>query len=94
MSKSIMQSNKECYVTGEEYNLHKHHIFGGANRKLSERYGLWVYLRADYHNMSNYGVHFDKDFDLRLKSEAQGAAMNKHGWSIEDFIHIFGKNYL
>mgnify|MGYP007101833209 CR=1 FL=1 len=39
MSKSIIQKNKECYITHSTYNLHKHHIFEGtANRQLSEKY--------------------------------------------------------
>ena len=31
---------------------------------------------------------------LRLKQEAQRRAMEAYGWSIEDFIREFGKNYL
>ena len=44
--KSILQREKKCWVTGDRYNLHEHHIFGGARRKLSEKYGLKVYLRC------------------------------------------------
>ena len=92
--KSILQTAKECYKTSDTYNLHKHHIFGGANRKNSERYGLWVWLRADWHNMENYGVHFDKDFDRELKAIAQEAAMKEYEWTVDDFIRIFGRNYI
>jgi hypothetical protein len=50
--KSIIQLNKNyCYIcreqTGyivERRGLEEHHIFGGPNRKLSEKYGLKVYL--------------------------------------------------
>lgn len=95
MSKSIMQREKECYVTGAIGNLHEHHIFYGSGlRKKSEHYGLKVWLRADYHNMSDYGVHFDKEFDLKLKREAQEKAMEKYGWSVEEFIEKFGRNYV
>ena len=31
---------------------------------------------------------------LRLKQEAQRRAMEAYGWSTEDFIREFGKNYL
>ena len=41
---------------------HKHHVFGGANRKLSEKDGLYFYLRPEMHNMSDKGIHFNKDF--------------------------------
>ena len=90
--KSIMQKEKRCYITGGIYDLHKHHIFGGACRNLSEKYGLTVYLRSDWHNMSKYGVHFDKEFDLRLKRAAQKAFERDH--SRVEFMAIFGKNYI
>lgn len=92
MAKSIMQTEKCCYVTGSTNNLHCHHIFGGANRKYSESYGFKVYLRADYHNMSNYGVHFDHDFDIRLKQECQRKFEKTH--TRQEFMNIIGKNYL
>lgn len=95
MAKSIMQSDKECYLTGSTYNLHEHHIFYGTGlRKLSERYGLKVYLRGDLHNLSDNGVHFNKELDIRLKKEAQEIAMKKYKWTIEDFIGKFGRNYI
>lgn len=90
--KSIMQDEKECYITGSTENLHKHHIFFGGNRKNSEKYGCWVWLRADWHNMSSYGVHFDRELDLRLKAECQ--AKFEAIWGHEKFMHIFGRNYL
>lgn len=75
--------------------MHEHHIFFGTGlRKLSEKYGLKVWLRADLHNMSDRGVHFDKKFDLQLKRMAQEKAMKHYGWSIEDFRKIFSRNYL
>lgn len=92
--KSILQNEKVCYITGSNMDLHEHHIFGGGNRKLSEKYGLKVWLRADWNNMADYGVHFDPILDKRLKSEAQLAAMERYGWNVEDFIRIFGRNYL
>ena len=70
MAKSIMQTEKECYVTGSTLNLHKHHIFGGPFRKKAEKWGLWVYLRADYHIQTPNAVHNNREFDLELKKEA------------------------
>jgi len=84
---------KKCYVTGATTGLHKHHIFGGANRKLSEQYGLYMYLIPEYHNMSNAGVHFNREFDLRLKREAQVKFEQQYG-NREKFIEVFGKSYL
>ena len=94
--KSIIQSEKECYFTQRTDNLHEHHVFGGRNRKLSEKYGLKVWLTGNLHNQSKYGVH-GKDgheLDKQLKSEVQQIAMKHYNWSVEDFIRIFGKNYI
>lgn len=92
MAKSIMQDEKECYITGATENLHKHHIYFASNRKNSEKYGCWCWLRADWHNMSDHGVHFDRAFDLRLKAECQ--AKFEALYSHDEFMRIFGKNYL
>lgn len=95
MAKSIIQDTKECFVTGSTINLHEHHIFFGTGlRKLSEKYGLKVYLIPELHNMSNKGVHFNKDFDLSLKQMAQKKAMEHYGWSVDEFRKIFSRNYL
>lgn len=95
MAKSILQTEKECYVTRSTYNLHLHHVIpGNGTRKLCDKYGLTVWLRADWHNMSDYGVHFNKKLDTELKQMAQKKAMEVYGWSVEDFIKIFGQNYL
>lgn len=92
MSKSIMQKDKICYKTGSTYNLHKHHIYGGGNRTNSEHFGFWVYLTADYHNMSNKGVHFDMQFDAELKEACQKEFEKTH--TRKEFMAIIGRNYL
>lgn len=92
MAGSIIQSEKRCYVTGWTIDLHKHHIFGGGRRKLSERYGLWVWLRSDWHNQSDYGVHFNKELDTLLKQKGQEAFERNH--TRAEFMAIFGRNYL
>ncbi len=89
---SLMQNEKCCYITGRTDHLHKHHIFFGPNRKNSEKYGCWVYLIGELHNLSKRGVHFNKELDLRLKHECQRKFEAKHGH--EEFMRIFGKNYL
>lgn len=90
---SIIQSEKCCLVCETTYNLHSHHIYGGnPNRKLSEKYGLKVWLCARHHNMSNEGVHFNKALDTKLKKYGQEKFQEKYpGLS---FREIFGKNYL
>lgn len=93
MAKSIMQNEKVCYVTCSTYDLHKHHVFyGSANRRKSEQWGCWVWLRSDFHNMSNHGVHFDPELDERIKKETQRRFEELHGHEL--FMREFGKNYL
>ena len=93
MPKSIMQTEKECYITHSTLELHKHHIFyGTANRKKSEKWGCWVWLTAKYHNMSDHGVHFDKALDLQLKQECQRRFEALYGH--DTFMMVFHRNYL
>ena len=91
--KSIIQKNKECYICKTTLGLHKHHIFFGANRKISETDGCWCYLCGRHHNLSKEGVHFNRDIDLMLKRIAQ-ANWEKTNGSREEFIKRYGKNYL
>lgn len=94
MSKSLISDEKFCLICGTPLNIHKHHIFGGTGRrKLSEKYGCWCYLCARHHNMSNEGVHFKKEFDLKLKQQCQKAWEYQIG-TREQFIMLFGRNYL
>lgn len=89
---SIMQSEKKCYITGRTTGLHHHHIYGGANRQVSEKNGFWVYLAAELHNMSDSGVHFNRALDLALKAECQRKFEETH--TREEFMRLIGKNYL
>ncbi len=90
--RSIVQKNKECYITGVTRYLHKHHIYGGANRKISEKNGFYVYLTPHWHNMSDKGVHFNKELDLRLKRECQAKYEETH--TRAEFMALIGRNYL
>lgn len=94
MSKSILQNEKECFITKSTNNLHKHHIFFGvANRKISEKNGFWVWLEGKYHNQdSKVDVHHNKKFDLYLKCKCQAKYEETH--TREEFIKLIGKNYL
>lgn len=84
------RDKKRCFVYDNTL-LHKHHIFEGRNRNNSEKYGLWVYLCLAHHNMSNKGVHFNKQLDLELKQLAQMKFQETYN---KDFLSIFFRNYL
>ena len=91
--KSIIQENKECWVCGTTQDIHEHHIiYGTANRRLSEKYGLKVWLCAKHHNMSKDGVHQNRELDLRLKQLAQKRFEEEY--PNEDFLKVFGRNFL
>lgn len=92
MTKSILQNEKRCFISGSTTGLQRHHIYFGANRRISEQNGFYVWLIPEYHNMSDYGVHFDKAFDLKLKQDCQRKYEETH--SREEFIALIGRNYL
>lgn len=91
--KSILQNTKECFITHDTSNLHKHHIFPGGNRNNSEKYGLWIWLRADWHNLAPYGVHQNAELDRIIKETAQMKWEETYG-TREEFRKIFGKSWL
>lgn len=94
MARSIIQSEKVCWVCQTPYDLHDHHVFyGTANRKHSEKYGLKVWLCSRHHNMSNEGVHFNKALDLKLKQTAQKHYEQNIG-TREQFRIKFGRSWL
>ena len=77
-----------CYICQSRKWLEIHHIFGGANRKNSDKYGLVVPLCHYCHNEPPFGVHFNEERRLALQAKAQRVFE-----SIEDhkkFIKIFG----
>lgn len=95
MAKSKMNTEKGiCYLCGRVGYTHKHHCFGGANRTHSERYGLTVYLCPSCHEYGPQAVHNGGRTNIdRLHQEAQRTFEQKSG-TREDFMCIFGRNYL
>ena len=72
-----------------------HHVFGGANRKNSEKYGLKVYLHhRKCHIFGKNSVHQNNELNNKLKAIAQRKAMEYYDWDVDTFRSIFGKNYL
>ena len=90
--RSILQEDKRCYICGSVIGLERHHIFAGvANKPISERYGLWVWLCARDHRGTE-GAQYDKDKNRMLKEDAQAAFEETH--SHEEWMRIIRKNYL
>ena len=91
--KSIIQTEKECWLCKTTQNLHKHHIFfGTANRRVSEEWGCWCWLCYEHHNGTSRGVHFNIGLDRLIKQEAQRRFEALYGH--EKFMRIIGRNYL
>ena len=92
MTESIIQTRRMCYLCGRQYGLERHHILGGtANRKLSEKYGLWVWLCHDCHT-GNDGAQYNKEKNRQLKAEAQAAFEIIYGH--QRWMQTFGRNYI
>lgn len=97
---SIMhEKDGTCYLCirlHDDYSpklIQEHHvIFGTANRKLSEKYGLKVYLCLAHHEHGIEAVHMNAEIALILKKEAQKCFEEKY--PDLSFLGIFGKNYL
>ena len=69
---SIFGDTDKCLVTHAMTGLERHHIFGGANRKRSEKYGFIVALHKSVH--PNGAFRTDKNWlelDHWLKRKCQ-----------------------
>ena len=92
---------KPCFLCGRYAYTERHHIFGAANRKLSEQDGLVVDLCPDCHNRPPNGVHFNKERMDALRRYGQTVYENNliaDGKTRQEartaFIKRYGKNYI
>ena len=101
MARSILQNCEDgrycffCKKNGQGDPLDKHHVFGGAFRKKSESFGLWVYLCHDAcHENGEMSVQRNRRVDQALKAHAQKKAMRHYELTADEFRGLFGKNYI
>lgn len=93
-----MYYGRKCFICGRNGAadpLDKHHIFGGGLRSKSERYGLTVDLC--HHRCHQFGpdaVHQNAEVRDELHKYGQRKAMHEQGWTVQEFIYEFGRNYL
>ena len=73
---------------------HRHEIFGAYNRQKSIEDGLVIFLRPEDHNMSEKGIHANREFDLYAKRKAQARWMEFYGKTEEQFRKRYGKSWL
>lgn len=80
---------------GNGDRLEQHHIFGGGRRKLSEQYGLVVWLCGERcHRLGRLSAHQNAEVAEYLHKYGQRKAMKENGWTVEQFREVFGANYL
>ena len=92
MKESILTAQKRCYFCGKVVGLEIHHVFAGtANRRISDRLGLWVYLCRECHT-GKHGAQYDREKNLTLKRDAQMAFEKTH--TRAEWMNIIGRNYL
>lgn len=88
---SIVQTAEECYICHRQGDLARHEPLDGIGRRQkSKALGLWVRLCPYHHDVS----HKDRELQDLLRADCQRAAMKRYGWTTEQFISEFGRNYL
>lgn len=92
VGKSIMQTQRECYICHNPFNTELHHIYEGSRRRISDCNGFAVYLCPDHHTMSAFSAHRDPGLNRWLKQQCQRMYERSH--SRPEFMEIVGKNYL
>ena len=81
-----------CYLCGKVGYTHRHHCFGGSYRKTCDLFGLTVELCPTCHEY----IHSSKGTEDRrqLQHDTQLAYMQKMGWDVNYWIHVWGKSWL
>ena len=72
----------KCIVTSAMTSIERHHVFGGADRKKSEKYGFVVPLHSSVHPNGAYRTDDNwKELDHWLKRKCQEYFIEvaKHG---------------
>lgn len=88
-SLTMMTYHSECYLCGKPATDH-HHIFNGALRNKSEKFGAVICVCRECHN----AIHNDIKLRKALKKEFQIRIMSEYGMTEDEFRSEFYKNYL
>ena len=84
--------NGTCYLCGKVGYVHRHHCYGGSYRKTADLLGLTVDLCPKCHEF----IHSGNGTETRrqLQHDVQQAYMDKMGWDVNYWIHVWGKSWL
>jgi len=87
--------DRQCAECGSQYCIEKHHVFGAANRKISEKYGFVEDFCPSCHRENSKdkkGIHFNKAMMLRYKQKHQRIFEEQFGH--EAWMELIRRNYL
>ena len=98
--KSLLQADTDsCYFCGRPAT-EWHHIFNGADKKRSEKYGAMVHLCHMCHNAppnekTNFkgGLHYNYSKWNELKAKAQAEIIVQNNMSLEKWKKEFDRFY-
>ena len=82
----------QCEMCKQYTYLELHHVFGGARRPISHKYGLVALLCHYCHNEPPHGVHHNRENREKLQRQYQRKFEEEH--PDFDFLKTFGKNYI
>ena len=90
----------KCVECGSTNSLSSHHVFGGRNRKLSDKYGALETLCFKCHRECHDAP--DQELNMKYKQIHQNRIETSYivdygltdGEAREKFISEFGRNYL
>lgn len=84
-------SENVCFRCGKNRNagLEKHHVYGGPNRKLSDKDGMWVMLCAECHRTGKDSAHNDAKTMHWLHDKAREAYLDAH--TEQEFLERYGR---
>lgn len=81
----------ECIECGAPATDTHHLVYGSGRRELSDRYGLTVRLCHRCHML----LHSSAGAEMARRYRQLGETMFLlQGHTVEEFVEIFGKNYL
>lgn len=89
LKKSLVTDDMDrCYICGSVKDIEMHHIFGGPDRKISDKYGLIIPLCHRCHNEPPDGAHFSEQ-TARWLHEVGQRTFEMEGHSREEFLEVF-----
>ncbi len=80
-----------CYITGDWNGVEPHHVFQGAEKTKSEKYGFILPLRSDWHRTGDYAIHKKKSFRVSYKMYCQDHYIHTLGRTKEEWKREFDK---